>query len=316
MDFVQIIKSEHARVNDMLDRLGETSDGAMKTRERLAGQIAAALADHSRKEEAYLYPAFMRHRDASKEAGEFIGSALDAHGQISRVASELDGMAKDDEGFLAKAKELKRLANQHMREEEHLLPAVRKAMDESEINALDEALAGSAEGLPERMTEGAAAALRHGAETATEGARRVTQQMMDQADVSNRAILAAAEIYNETAQLTAEDLQAIATFSTVATGGMSEMRQAWMDWLTRSLRTTARASQDLFRCTTLDQLAGVQRNFLKESFDNLLEGSAQMLRISGRISEDARRPIEDRVAGLRREEAGERGGRGRARQRA
>ncbi len=315
MDFVQIIKSEHARVNDMLDKRGDTSDGAVKTRERLTGQIATALDEHSRKEETYLYPALRRHRDVSKETGEFLAGAEAAHDQIRRMAAELDDMAKDDEGFLAKAKELKRIANQHMREEEHLLPAARKAMDESETNALDEGLAGSAEDLPERMVEGTTAALRHGAEAATAGARRATQQMVDQAERGNRAILAAAEIYNETAQLTTDDLQAIATCSTVAAGGMTEMRQAWMDWLTRSLRTSARASQELFRCTTLEQLADVQRNFLKESFDNLLEGGAQMLRISGRISEDARRPIEDRVASMRREDT-ERAERERARQRA
>ncbi|HEX7968271.1 MAG TPA: hemerythrin domain-containing protein [Stellaceae bacterium] len=314
MDFVQIIKSEHARVNDMLDKLGDTSDGAMKTRERLTGQIATALDEHSRKEEAYLYPALRRHRDASKEVDEFLAGASDAHNQINILATELDGMAKDDEGLLAKAKELKRVANQHMREEEHLLPAVRKAMDEAEIRALDEALTTSAEDLPERVVEGAAAALRHGAETATEGARRVTQRVAEQAERGSRTMLAAAEIYSETAQLTTEDLQAIATCSTVAAGGLTEIRHAWMDWFGRSLRTSARASQDLFRCTTIEQLADVQRNFLTESLNNLLEGSAQMLRISGRISEDARRPIEDRVTSMRR--GGDNGERGRARQRA
>ena len=72
-----------------------------------------------------------------------------------------------------------------------------------------------------------------------------------------------------------------------------------MEWLGRGLRSSARASQELMRCTTIEQLAGVQRNFLKESIENLLEGSAQMLRISSRISEDARRPIEDCAARLR-----------------
>lgn len=314
MDFVQIIKGEHARINDMLDKLGDTSDGAVKTRERLTGQIAAALDEHSRKEEAYLYPALRQHRDASNEVNEFLAGTNGAHNQIDILATELDGMAKDDEGFLAKAKELKRAAHQHMREEEQLLPVVRKAMDESEIRALGEALAGSAEDRPERVVEGAAAALRHGAETATEGAKRVTQRAAEQAERGSRTVLAAAEIYSETAQLTTEDLQAIATCSTVAAGGLTEIRHAWMDWFGRSLRTSARASQDLFRCTTIEQLADVQRNFLKESFDNLLEGSAQMLRISGRISEDAGRPIEDRVTSMRR--GGDNGERGRARQRA
>ena len=75
--------------------------------------------------------------------------------------------------------------------------------------------------------------------------------------------------------------------------------------LGRGFRAGARASQEIMRCRSIDQLADVQRNFLKESLENLLEGSAQLLRISGRISEDARRPIENRVGHGRRGAGGE-----------
>jgi hypothetical protein len=77
------------------------------------------------------------------------------------------------------------------------------------------------------------------------------------------------------------------------------MRQAWMEWLNRSLRTTTRATQMMMHIKSIEDLAGLQRSFLKESFDNLLEGSVEILRISGRVSEDARRPIEERVGQLR-----------------
>jgi len=300
LDFIQIIKGEHARVSDILDKLGDTSDGAMKTRERLVEQLATAMDTHTRKEEAYLYPALLRHRDAHKEAGEFLSVARREHDEMTRAIAELSAMPKDDEGFLRKVSDVKKQVNQHMREEERILPATRKAMSEEEIESLEAALSASAEELPERATEAAAAALRHGAETATEGARRLTQEVAERAERGNRAVLAAAEIYSETAQLTAEDLQAIATCSAVAAGGMTEMRQAWMDWLSQTLRAGARASQEMLRCTTIEQVADVQRSFLKESLDHLLEGSAQILRISGRISENARRPIEDRVSNGRR----------------
>jgi phasin family protein len=111
-----------------------------------------------------------------------------------------------------------------------------------------------------------------------------------------------AEIYNETAQLTAEELQAIATFSSIAASGLAEMRQAWMEWLNRSLRTSTHATQQLLRVKSMEEFADLQRSFLKESFDNLLEGSAQLLRISSRVSGDACRPIEERVAQLRSQE--------------
>lgn len=299
MDFIQAIKREHTRANDILDRLAESSEGALKTRERLTSQIGELLDEHARKEEAYLYPALQAHREAHEQASDFLSGAWAAHAEIGRLAAELAGMAKDAEAFVPKVSELKKLAQQHMRDEERLLPALRKALSEEEAHTLDEALSGAREPATERAAERTVTALRHGAETAAEGARHAMESVSEQAGRSGRAMMAAAEIYGETAQLTAEDFQAIATCSNVAAGGMSELRQAWMEWLGRGLRTSARASQELMRCTTIEQLAGVQRNFLKESFENLLEGSAQMLRISSRISEDARRPIEDCAARLR-----------------
>jgi len=175
--------------------------------------------------------------------------------------------------------------------------ARRAAQEASEAGrrATQEAAEGARRATQE-VTEGA----RRVAQDATEATRRATQEITERgAD----AMMKAAEIYNETAQVTADDLQAIATFSSIAAGGLSDMRQAWMEMLGRSMRSGARATQQLLLVKSLDQLADLQRSFLKESFDNLLEGSAELLRISSRVSEDARRPIEERVAHLRGSES-------------
>lgn len=110
MDFIQTIKREHARANDILDRLAESSGGALKRRERLTSQIGELLDEHSRKEEAYLYPALQSHREAHEQTDEFLGGAWAAHAEISRLALELAGMAKDSEAFVPKVGELKKLA--------------------------------------------------------------------------------------------------------------------------------------------------------------------------------------------------------------
>jgi hypothetical protein len=164
-----------------------------------------------------------------------------------------------------------------------------------------------------RGAQDAGEATRRATQEAAEGARRVTREAVDATrhvaeEATARgtgALLAAAEIYNDAAQVAAQDLQAIATLSTIAAGGLADMRQAWMEWVNRSLRTGTRTTQQLLRVKSLEQLAELQRNFLRESFDNLLEGSAQLLRISSRVSDDARQPIEDRVTHLRAGESQE-----------
>jgi hypothetical protein len=284
MDFTEIVKREHQRANEMMERLAESSEGALKTRERLARQLAELFREHAQKEEAHLYPALERHREAHDGIDEFLAGANAAHADMLQRADALDAMAKDDPSFTDAAGALRKAAQQHMRGEERLLGSLRKALDDAEIRALDEAMAGRAEEPVEAAAEEAMAPLRH----------------LGDSDAAKEPALAVVNLYGESARLTADDMQAIATCSSIAAGGIGELRQAWVEWLNRNLRAGARASQELMRCTKLEQVADVQRTFLKETLDNLFEGSAQMLRISSRVSEDAARPIEDRVLQLRR----------------
>jgi iron-sulfur cluster repair protein YtfE (RIC family) len=298
MEFTQAIKREHERLSDMIDKLAGSSETALKRRERLAGQIAAMLQEHSAKEESALYPALAAHREAHDGIDDFLAGARAAHAELARIAVELDGMPKDDEAFAAKANELKQAAQQHMREEERLLVPLRRALGEEENEALDRALSGREARGAQLDLEGDAA---QGREPILAASRQLGRRAAEQAERGRETVMAAAEIYGETAQITVQDMQAVATCSSIAAGGLGELRQAWMEWFGRNLRAGARASQEMLRCTTIEQLAEIQRNFLKESLDSLLEGGAQMLRISSRISEDAARPIEDRVLQLRSE---------------
>lgn len=69
VDFIQTIKSEHQRANEILDRLADTSDGTLKRRERLSEQLAGLVAEHAHKEEALLYPALQQHRVGQPRRG-------------------------------------------------------------------------------------------------------------------------------------------------------------------------------------------------------------------------------------------------------
>jgi hemerythrin superfamily protein len=301
MDFIQTIKAEHAKVLDLLDKLADTTAGALKTRERLAGQLRALLTAHARKEEAYLYPALRR----SEAAGEFLAGATPAHDETALLAAALDDGPKDEDGFVERVQELRRAVGAHAREEERLLPGLRRMLDEEALARLDEAMAGDGADFgttAAELTQRSVDLARRAADLAAQGTRRFVIAGAPGGPAAG-SVAVVAEILGETAQSTADDLQAIATCTSVAAGGMQEMRAAWMDWFERTLRVGARASQSVLRCSTLEQVASVQRDFVEESMGTLLEGSARMLRISGRIAEEACRPIEARAGRPERREA-------------
>lgn len=133
MDAFQMIKDDHSRVNELFLKIADTSDNAVRTRERLFEQIRIELQTHAQLEEKHFYPALQKHAETKK----FVAHSLDEHGEVKSMLRELDGMAKDDSAFMERIQELKQSVQDHVREEEEeIMPAARKALSDDEIQEL------------------------------------------------------------------------------------------------------------------------------------------------------------------------------------
>ncbi len=63
MDVAQIFKRDHAKPIDLFDKLSDSSDNAVKSRERLFGQLKMELEAHNQVVEDQLYPILKKHRE-------------------------------------------------------------------------------------------------------------------------------------------------------------------------------------------------------------------------------------------------------------
>jgi hypothetical protein len=159
--------------------------------------------------------------------------------------------------------------------------------------AFGEATRSATAAAQEAMQAGAETA-RQGAEAAGDTSWRVAERAGSQAAEAGRSALDAASVLTGAAQETTADIQALAKLPSVALGGVQEIRQAWSQWMTRSVENATRATHDIMRCTNLQQMAEVQSSLMKEQVSAMLEGNAEMLRIATRLSQAALRPIEER----------------------
>src|SRR4051812_24610333 len=115
------------KANELFARLAETSDGALKTRERLFAELKTELETHVALEEQHLFPVLRKHA----EAKEIVAAAIKDNRELRAQIAELDTLPKNDEAFVAKLAELKRAFRQHARDEsKELLPAVQRALSE------------------------------------------------------------------------------------------------------------------------------------------------------------------------------------------
>jgi hemerythrin superfamily protein len=132
MDVFQLLKSDHKKVSGLFKKIAATTDRAVKTRRTLRTQLKNELELHASAEEAHFYPMLENHPETKK----FVGEALKEHNGVKKVLTEIGRMPVETGEFLTKAKELERMVQHHVKEEEsEIFPAARAAMGDEEIEA-------------------------------------------------------------------------------------------------------------------------------------------------------------------------------------
>jgi iron-sulfur cluster repair protein YtfE (RIC family) len=331
MDVAQLFKRDHARATDLFEKLSDTSDQAVKTRERLFGQLKMELDAHRQVVEDQLYPILKKH----KETKDLVPTVKERN-EVEKRLAELEQMPKEDEGFLKKVGELKKTVEQHLRDEERrMVPAIKKALEGDEIKELaatlteekreqlqeakqraEEARSNGSDqmGATEsrtaartpkdsglRAVEDVTEVATSSVEAMSERSHRIVEEVGSQIEKTRRGVAEAAEIYSETLQTTAERMKVLTEASRATATGVSELGQAWVGWVNDALQINARVAPQLFRCRNLRDLAEVQRSFAEESLSGWLESSSRILQLTRRIVEDAGHPFEEQMARTRRQ---------------
>jgi len=139
----QVIQTSPTRANELFAKLVDTSDSAVKTRERLFSDLKEELERLASFEEQHLFPVLRKHKDLK----DLVRDALNDNKATRKLLSELEHTAKDSEDFATRVAELRKVFQQHVRDEKkELLPAVLKALTDEEAEAVVERIeAGKAE---------------------------------------------------------------------------------------------------------------------------------------------------------------------------
>src|SRR3954471_39893 len=140
-----------AKANELFARLAETSDGAVKTREKLFAELKAELERHTSLEEEHLFPVLRRNA----ETRGLVADAVKDNRELRAKLAELEALPKADEAFPERLKELQKAFRQHARDEKReLLPAVQQALSEEQVEAVAEKMeAGLAEAEQAKQAE-------------------------------------------------------------------------------------------------------------------------------------------------------------------
>ncbi|HEX5327599.1 MAG TPA: phasin family protein [Acetobacteraceae bacterium] len=103
------------------------------------------------------------------------------------------------------------------------------------------------------------------------------------------------DIYRQAGETAADNVQALFASWTSLGRGMQEMQRAWLEMLDRATDHGTRKPQDLLRCKSMPEMAEIQRDLWLDSVNHAIETSSTLLRIAGRATQDAMRPLQGRA---------------------
>src|SRR5919112_3429653 len=131
----QLIQTSPAKANELLAKLVDTSDTAIKTRERLFSDLKAELDLLAKLEEEHLFPVLRKH----KETKALVSDALNDNKLTRKLVAELEQTPKESEEFVTKVAELRKVFQQSVRDDRNeLLPAVLNALSDEETQDIVE----------------------------------------------------------------------------------------------------------------------------------------------------------------------------------
>jgi hemerythrin-like domain-containing protein len=137
-DILRTLKSEHDELRDMFEKLNDTTDRAIRTRQDLLSDIETALVLHAKWEEEVFYPAFRERAD--RDGLQIHAEAIEEHRAVEATA--LPDLKHADVGtpqFAGMAKVLSELVKHHAKEEESaLFKQARSMFSSEEREQLDE----------------------------------------------------------------------------------------------------------------------------------------------------------------------------------
>jgi hemerythrin superfamily protein len=138
MKATQLLKTDHTKVKKLFRQFGQTTERAVKTRQRLVDRIATELDVHAKIEEEIFYPAVER----VDSLRALVAESKEEHEEVKKLVAEMQGMSPDDEDLEDKVKELRDAVLHHASEEEEgkMFPEVQRAFSPDELERLGEEL--------------------------------------------------------------------------------------------------------------------------------------------------------------------------------
>jgi hemerythrin-like domain-containing protein len=298
-----------AKVNDLFARLAETSDGAVKTREKLFAELKAELELHTSLEEQHLFPILRRNA----ETRELATDAVKDNKELRTKLAELEALPKHDATFPERLKELQKAFRQHARDEKReLLPAVQRALSDEQVQSVAEKIeAGVAEA--EQATHDEVKTRRGTARQAEQDAAERPQQAAVEAttDALTESANAAEKIVKDkTAALTEsghtaekifkENTAALTESGSAVGDAFQELAKAYRELASKNAQNVTAGIQAISGVKNLSEFIQLEQRLIKDGVQEAVSDSENIVRLTAAVFTAAFDPVKKRIEAIQK----------------
>jgi hemerythrin-like domain-containing protein len=132
-EFLETLEKEHVEVQEILEKLKNTSGKAVKSKEDLFMKLKQELIPHMKGEEKHFYPLLLKKKEG-KEVGL---EAMEEHHVAEMILKELDSLSKSDETWNAKISVFAEIVKHHIEEEEEeVFEKAKDLLTDDELNKI------------------------------------------------------------------------------------------------------------------------------------------------------------------------------------
>jgi hemerythrin-like domain-containing protein len=303
------------KANELFDKLLATSDTAIKTRERLLADLKEELTLLASLQEEHLFPVLRRHG-----MQELVREATNDNEATGALMAELERMPKDSSAFLDQVSELRRIFQQHIRDDrKELLPAVLKVLSDEEAEAVVEKVEDEMATVEEskkaevrrtreqaeavqRVTEDTADTLRAGMEgfqsmartmqealensfgAAAEMTRRSTREVTQGFSATGGDVQGLTEQASQNLRVAAQSAAALArSFQDISREAFEMSQRRWQ----RNLE----GLNALARCRSLQDLVALQSSLIRDNLEQTVENSRRLAERTIQMADEAARTV-------------------------
>ena len=303
------------KANELFEQLLATSNNAAKARERLLSDLKEELELLANLQEQHLFPVLKKHG-----MQDLVQEAIKDNQETTALLAELDRMPKNNGEFLKKVTELRKVFQQHIRDDKkELLPAVLKVLSDEEAEAvveqvqdemasIEEAKRAEAKRAQEQVeivqqvaedvtdtvqagAEGAQTvartvqeAVQTGLSTASEMARLSTEQAMQLFSTRKGD---SRSLGDETSQ----NLQAVAQSGTVLARGVQEVSREWFELSQKRLQKNLDGLSSLAQCRSVPDFIAVQTSLIRDNLEQTFDNSRRMADLTMQLADEASRIV-------------------------